>query len=67
MYRKRMGRPDMNGTRPQSFQLCPHSQLEEILLYLSILLNIIFLKDLLDGMASKGDDTIVKYKFWKGE
>jgi len=63
MYRKSMGRPDMNGTRPQFFHLCPHSQLEEILLHLCILLNILFLKDLTGDMASKCDDTIVKYKF----
>lgn len=63
MYRKGMGRPYMNGTRSQFFHLCPHSQSDETLLYLYILPNILFLKDLTGDMASKGDGTIVKYKF----
>jgi hypothetical protein len=65
-YRKCMGRTDMNGRRSQFFHLGPHSQLDETLLYLCILLNILFLKDLTD-MVSIGDDTIIKCKFWKGE
>ena len=63
MYHKRTGRPDINGTRSQFLQLCPHLQLEETLLYLCILLNILFLKNLTGDIVSKRDDTIVKYKF----
>jgi len=63
MYSKRMGRPDMNGARLQFFHLCQLSQLEEILLYLCILLNILFLKELTGDIASKCDVMIVKYNF----
>jgi len=63
IYRKRMGRPDINGTRSQFFHLCQHSQLDETLLYLCILLNVLFLKNLTVDTATKRDDTTVKYKF----
>jgi hypothetical protein len=67
MYPKGMGRSDKNGTRVQFFHLCPLLQLDENLLYLCILLNILFLKELTGDIASKCDVTIVKYKFLKGE